>query len=186
MNIHQLGITFDPMEDRLLLRINTSDREELEVWLTRRIALRWAPQLSQFIAERLTSKADVQTALLNRHDQQMYADLKLHEQWGKSDFNTPFQRGDKKILPHGPLLLTDLQMTQQTDGLTLLRMQEREREHGSGRALEIRLNVELMSGLLRMLQEALPGTGWSDLPSSQDMPALGLDAQPNPPGHLLN
>jgi hypothetical protein len=186
MNIHQLGVTFDPMQDRLLLRINTTDGQELEVWLTRRIALLWLPALSKLMAEQLVAQADWQTALLSPHDKHMYAQLKLQEQWGQSDFSTPFQRGDRKVLDHGPLLLTDLQMEHPDNGWTLIRMQEREHEHGQARTLEIKLQAQLMSGLLHMLQEVMPTTGWTQGSSTEELQPQDPELHAQPSGRLLN
>ena len=36
--IRQFNITHVPEEDRLLLRLNTTDRSEFRLWLTRRMA----------------------------------------------------------------------------------------------------------------------------------------------------
>ena len=45
MNIHQLSVSFDPLQDRVLLRVNTTTREELQVWLTRRMVSHVLPIL---------------------------------------------------------------------------------------------------------------------------------------------
>ena len=186
MKIHQLGVTFDPVQDRLLLRINTSDRQELEVWLTRRITTRWVQALSKLIVDQLASNVHFQTTLLNAQDKQMYADFKIQEQWGKSDFKTPYQRGTHRLLPEGPLLLTDLQMMDSPEGLTLIRLQEREHEYGVARSMEIQLNPELLTGLLHLLQELWPTTGWSEMPSSESLQTTDLAITPASPGRLLN
>ena len=34
--LHQLTLTFDPIEDRILLRIGTAENTEYRLWLTRR------------------------------------------------------------------------------------------------------------------------------------------------------
>ena len=35
MNIHQLSVTYDPLEDRVLLRVNTTTQEEVDRKSTR-------------------------------------------------------------------------------------------------------------------------------------------------------
>src|SRR4030067_3123783 len=36
-HIKQLNVTFMAAEDRILLRLNTTDKEEFRIWLTRRV-----------------------------------------------------------------------------------------------------------------------------------------------------
>ena len=43
--IDQLQLRFDAEQDRLLLRVNTADREEFRLWLTRRMVARLWPAL---------------------------------------------------------------------------------------------------------------------------------------------
>jgi len=45
MNIRQLQVRYDPLEDRLLTRINTRDGIEIRFWLTRRLMQRLWPEL---------------------------------------------------------------------------------------------------------------------------------------------
>ena len=49
MNIHQLSVTYDPLEDRVLLRVNTTTQEEVRVWLTRRMLTQMLPHLPREI-----------------------------------------------------------------------------------------------------------------------------------------
>ena len=36
MNIHQIQMAFDKLQDRILLRVSTSDQAEFRFWMTRR------------------------------------------------------------------------------------------------------------------------------------------------------
>ena len=47
MNIHQLNVSHNDRQDRLLLRVNTQTAEEFRFWLTRRLTLRLLPALQQ-------------------------------------------------------------------------------------------------------------------------------------------
>ena len=47
MNIHQLSLLHDPIQDRILLRISTTEREEIRLWLTRRLTLGLQPYLKR-------------------------------------------------------------------------------------------------------------------------------------------
>lgn len=54
MKIHQLTVHYDPSEDRLLLRIGTTDQTEIQAWLTRRMTLKLAPALPKVLANQIT------------------------------------------------------------------------------------------------------------------------------------
>jgi hypothetical protein len=43
--LHQINLGFDPEQDRLLLRISTTEGEEHALWLTRRLVKAWWPVL---------------------------------------------------------------------------------------------------------------------------------------------
>ena len=47
MQIHQLSLTYDEIEDRILLRVNTTDESEALFWFTRRMTFHILPTLPQ-------------------------------------------------------------------------------------------------------------------------------------------
>ena len=51
MTIDQINASYFLQEDRLLLRINTANREEFQFWLTRRVALFIAASLNHFVGQ---------------------------------------------------------------------------------------------------------------------------------------
>ena len=51
MNIHQLSVTFVNEQDRLLVRVNSTDGEELRVWFTRRLMRDLLPLLTRIAGE---------------------------------------------------------------------------------------------------------------------------------------
>jgi hypothetical protein len=59
MNIHQLSVSYDERQDRLLLRLNTQDRQEFRFWLTRRMALRLFPAIEQSVQRMEASQPGV-------------------------------------------------------------------------------------------------------------------------------
>ena len=185
MNIHQLSVTYDPLEDRVLLRVNTTTQEEVRVWLTRRMLTQMLPHLPRVASEQLALAAPVQTALLTEQDKQTFADIKQQEHLHKSDFSTPFQTGETMLMNGDALLLTDLKMVPQTDGMALMVLEERAREGRSARLMELRMKVELLHGLKHLLQEVWSQTGWT-APQvvGTANPHMTLDAPPT--GQLLN
>ena len=185
MNIHQLSVTYDPMEDRVLMRVNTTTQEEIRVWLTRRMLANLMPHLPRVASEQLAMAAPAHMPLLTEQDKQVFADIKQVEHLGQSDFSTPFQAGEKILMEGNGLLLTDLKIVPQTDGLTLMVFQERGREGRPGRVMELRMKVELIHGLTHLLQEIWPQTGWPD-PQIGGAANPPLSAVTPPAGQLLN
>jgi hypothetical protein len=184
MNIHQLSVTYSPTEDRLLLRINTTTQEEIQVWLTRRMTMNLMPHLPKVAAEQLALSAPVQTPLLTEQDKQVFADFKQHEHIRQADFSQPYQESEKKLLEQA-LVLTDLQMKPQADGMTLLVLQDRKTQGSEVRSLELRLKPHLIHGLLHLIQEVWPKTGWGDLASAPSNAHPALPSAPVP-GSFLN
>ena len=79
MNIHQLSLNHDVLQDRLLLRINTTAKEELRIWLTRRLALGLQPHLERLGLEAMTPKAAMETPVQTEQARQMMAEFKQQE-----------------------------------------------------------------------------------------------------------
>ena len=185
MNIHQLSVTYDPLEDRVLLRVNTTTQEEIRVWLTRRMLANLMPHLPRVASEQLAMAAPAHMPLLTEQDKQVFADIKQQEHLHKSDFSTPFQTGETMLMNGDALLLTDLKMVPQTDGMALMVLEERAREGRSARLMELRMKVELLHGLKHLLQEVWSQTGWT-APQvvGTANPHMTLDAPPA--GQLLN
>ena len=53
MQIHQMSVTYLPEQDRILMRINTTEGEEMRMWLTRRLMVGLWPLLSKLLTEHL-------------------------------------------------------------------------------------------------------------------------------------
>ena len=53
MQIHQMSVTYLPEQDRILLRINTTEGEETRMWLTRRLMVGLWPLLTKLLTDHL-------------------------------------------------------------------------------------------------------------------------------------
>ena len=58
MNIHQLSVRYLPEQNRILLSVNTTDGQELDLWLTRRMVLAMSPQLNRIAMDHFAVPAD--------------------------------------------------------------------------------------------------------------------------------
>ncbi len=87
MNIHQLSVSYEERQDRLLLRLNTQDHQEFRFWLTRRMSLRLLPAIDQSVARLEASQPGV--AAPDTTSQKMLSDLKRDAFLQKDDFSVP-------------------------------------------------------------------------------------------------
>jgi hypothetical protein len=110
MQIHQLSVTYQAEQDRVLLRVNSTSGEEMRLWLTRRLMLGLWPLLTKLQTDQVL-KMESAGAEIQRADEElrsMLAEFRKEELLQRADFQTPYQ--DKPNLPLGaePLLVTDV------------------------------------------------------------------------------
>lgn len=168
MNIHQLSVSFDERQDRLLLRLSTQDHEEFRFWLTRRMTARLLPVVEQSVARLEASQPGV--AAPDPSAQQMLSELKRDAFLQKADFSTPFA-SQATQLPLGadPLLVTDAHFNFQPGGALGIQLQEKS-PGVPDKSCQMNLQAALVHGLVHLIRQALGQTGW----------ALGLDAPAAP------
>jgi hypothetical protein len=159
MNIHQLSLNHDAQQDRLLLRINTTAREELRVWLTRRLALGLQPHLERLGLEVMTPQPAVETPVANEQTRQMMAEFRQQDNLNKADFSTPYAQADTLPLGPDPLLITDIQMSPQSDGTIVLAFQEK-LGPAPHRGFQARVKPDLIVGLQHLLRDAIHKADW--------------------------
>jgi len=176
-----LSLTHDAQQDRLLLRINTTAREELRVWLTRRLALGLQPHLERLGLEAMAPTSAVDTPVANEQGRQMMAEFKQQENLSKADFSTPYAEADSLPLGPDPLLITDIQMSPQSDGTVSLAFQEKLGDPPH-RGFQARVKPDLIVGLQHLLRDAIHKADWLGA-------APAVQAQPEaitPPRGYLN
>jgi hypothetical protein len=168
MQIHQLSISHDEVQDRLLVRLNTQDAQEYRFWLTRRMALRLLPALNQSVLRLEAAQPGV--AASDSRAQQILAEIQRDAFLQTADFATPYD-AQAQGLPLGaePLLVTDVQLSLQTNGSLEVVFQQKLGE--SVQACHLNLQASLVHGLIHLAQETLVKADWE------------LAAQPTAIGH---
>lgn len=159
MNIHQLSVSFDERQDRLLLRLSTQTHEEFRFWLTRRMTSRLLPALEQCVVRQEASQPGV--AAPDPGTQQMLSELKRDAFMQQADFSTPFA-SQTPTLPLGsePLLVTDAHFNLESGGA--LRIQLLEKSPGvSDKSCQMNLQATLVHGLVHLIRQALGQTEWA-------------------------
>ena len=149
--IHQMQITFVPLQDRLMFRMNTTAQTEFTVWFTRRyVKLLWQT-LQQMLSHAQPGIGAVpqsrQAVLSFQHEQAV----------STMDFVTPYQEDPKIRRPLGdePLLVSKIQVKPGPDNIQVLCLHP---EQGDG--VEIALDPTWLHSFGRLLVEALKKSDW--------------------------
>ena len=179
MNIHQIQMAYNAHEDRVLLRILSSERAEFRFWLTRRyVKLLWQVLLK-----------------LIEHDPAaaVHADEKIrrtvvgfqHENVVRgSEFAKPFEDGLNSLpLGAAPILLSRISGKQ--PDAKQPRQQQLSFHPEQGQGIDLGVNTELLHMISKLLLDAVKQSDW-DLKLAMDPDVLQpAQAQAVPP-HKLN
>jgi len=156
--IEQMQIKFDPVEDRLLMRVSGGDNLEFRFWLTRRfVKLMW-PALSHALKQ----SPLVQTQLSPLARKEMLA-FEHQKAVSDSDFRTPY-RETPKTCPLGdePVLLAKMQTRRNADGSFTLALGPQ-----SGAGIDLALNNGLLHSLAELIRNGAALAHW-ELPTPID------------------
>ena len=96
MNITQLQITFNSEQDRLLFRVNGSEKTEIRAWFTRRLVRQLWPNLLQLLTQKIAQ--DVPTA--NDDARRMVLGMQHEASLSNADFSQPY-RAEATLFPLG-------------------------------------------------------------------------------------
>jgi hypothetical protein len=165
MKIHQLSVTYQAEQDRILVRINTASAEEMRLWLTRRLLLGLWPLLSKLLTRHLLKLEAAGTSLETADEdlKRMLADFRKAEFLRDADFETPY-KDQQAVLPLGeePLLVTDVRASPLPNGRLRLSFNERSPESGKPRSFQMEMEPKLMQGLMHLLEKALARSQWRE------------------------
>ncbi len=176
MNIHQIQMAFDKLQDRILLRVSTSDQAEFRFWMTRRYTkLLWTmliKMLERDPAAALHADEKTRRAMMGfRHADAVRG----------GDFAKKFEDA-ATVLPLGaePVLLSRVTARQNAENQQVLSVHP---EQGQG--IDMVVNVELLHMISKLVVDAVGQSDW-DLRLAVDPDfAMPPQAQGIPP-HKLN
>jgi hypothetical protein len=179
MNIHQLSLSYVQEQDRLLLRVNTTDAQELRLWFTRRLCIGFTPLFKKIVADMATKKtptSDQAAAQLDPLAQKAIAEFNAEASLQGADFKTPYKAEAAKLpLGSEPLLVTEIRMTPQPNGQLQIHFSEKIPNRPTPRSFQIALESKLTHGLLKLLDQALVMSQWG-LAGSSEAPLPGEEA----------
>ncbi|MEO7391234.1 MAG: hypothetical protein ABIU58_03605 [Ramlibacter sp.] len=165
MKIHQLSVTYQAEQDRILLRVNTAAAQEMRLWLTRRLMLGLWPLLSKLLTRHLLKLEAAGTSLETADEdlKKMLADFRKDEFLRHADFDTPYQENQAQLpLGEEPLLVTDVDASPLPNGRLRLGFNEPATGAGKPRSFKMEMEPKLMQGLMHLLEQALARSQWRE------------------------
>src|SRR4051812_17209914 len=165
MQIHQMSVTYLPEQDRILMRINTVEGEEMRLWLTRRLMVGLWPLLSKLLTQHLLKLESAGSSLDAADDglKKMLADFRKEQFLQEADFDTPYD-DNQAVLPLGqdPVLVTDVDASPLPNGRLRLSFNERLPGGKEPRSFQIDMDPKLMQGLMHLLDQAMTRSQWQE------------------------
>jgi hypothetical protein len=179
MNIHQLNVSHDERQDRLLLRLNTPNLQEFRFWLTRRMTMRLVPAIEQS-ALRLEA-AQPGVAAADAPTQQMLGELKREAFLSHANFATPFKdQATQWPLGTEPLLVTDARLSIQAQGALELAFEDKS-DPTQSKTCKMLLPLNLVHGMVHLIQQASEKAQWRVVDITQQATAPDPSSPPTPP-----
>lgn len=173
VDIHQMQVRYEPTADRILWQVRTRGGELFSVWLTRRMVQRLWPPFQQLVTSVGIATQVAPTTMVLPEAREMLAQVARERPLPTADFKTPFNpQPAAEPLGAEPLLPTTIDLGHGEHGKGLaIRVRET-----NGRSLELRLNDDLSTALMRLLDKALQASEWG-----LTVPATALAAPEAPP-----
>lgn len=150
MALHQLNLSYDAHQDRLLLRASTTEQTEYRFWLTRRLVRRLWPGLLQ-----LTQSTDPVRNQAAPESKRAMLEFQHEQALSAAKFGEPYPAELKPAMPGGPMLVATVRLRTLAGGGHALVLQPRE-----GKAATLRLETQLLHALMKLLQDAVARTEW--------------------------
>ena len=173
--LHQINLSFNPEQDRLLLSLKTTALEELRFWLTRRFVKQVWPLLLQLLEREVevmtpTAAPESKKEVLAFQHQQALAESNFGEQYEQRTASRPL--GDE------PVLVARFVAKQPAPGQHVLSFLP-----AQGQGIDIRMDNRLLHSFCKLLADTQAKTEW-DLQLT--LPTHAVPSEPQPSSQLLN
>lgn len=151
MSIHQIQVRYDEMQDRILLRLSTTEGSEFRFWLTRRFVRR--------LWEMLVQMLEWDQAVQQQHDAQTrrtVLDIQ-HEGYARqANYSKKFEE-TPRTMPFGdaPIVLVKARGKRRDTGTQVLTLHPQE-----GHGIDMTLDTKLLHIFSRLLREAVAKADW--------------------------
>lgn len=164
MDIRQVSVIYREEQDRILVRINTAQAEELRLWFTRRLVLGLWPALNRAVAQasELAAAAEGRPAPTDDMGRRAISAFEREAALSRANFAAPYQSTGEAALPLGaePLLVSEVRMTAQAAGSLQIAFQEKLPDAPSPRGFQLELQGALIHGFTHLLDQAITLAQW--------------------------
>ncbi len=149
--LHQLTLTFDPAEDRMLLRIGTAENTEYRLWLTRRFVKVLWDALMQTLDRNTERSKDLPPVARDA-----VKAVEHQEAVQSSDFSKSHADSNVNLTSNsGPLLVTGAQVKPGNDENTVLNLKT-----ANGMGIQFGLKKKLLHALCHMMISSAQKADW--------------------------
>lgn len=192
MKIHQVSVTYVAEQDRMLVRINTTDAEELRFWLTRRLLVGLWPLMNQALAVQLSvPESPAPGVTTGEGMRRMLAEFRKDALKAQADFATPYRTEELKTpLGAEPLLVTEVKVSHRVGNLVQIDLAELLPQTAPPRSFKLELDPSLLQGIVQLIEQAMPHADWrleqagpqmpAELPVPEEGPEGTDDPEPEP------
>ena len=150
MALHQIQIKYDQVEDRLLLRLSSTEGDEFRFWLTRRFVERlWGMLLTML---------EWDEAVQQQFDQERRRNVLeiRHEGYAREgNFAKPFEGAPRLPLGAAPVLVAKANGSKSGKGVHVLSLLP-----AQGQGIDLTLDQKLLHLFVRLLRESVEKAGW--------------------------
>jgi len=169
MQIHQFQVSYLAEQDRILVRMNSTDGHEQRLWFTRRMLLGLYPHLEQTSAQ--LTIADASPVGHDGAAGEAVQAFQRQETLERADFDTPFQSSQPVFGDADqPLLVTTAHIQKHGNSMLSVRFEESLPGMAESRQLEIQMGSDTLIGLLHVIRLALQNSDWGTQPASANPP----------------
>jgi hypothetical protein len=149
--LRQLNVTYVEAEDRLLLKVSTSDNREYRAWCTRR----YTSLLLERLESLFESEVDEQQVVPEAARKEV-ARMKHGSEVSEASFQKPYE-AEPESFPLGEegILLTALRYNQLESGVLTVNLSD-----GEGRGMTLNLDRKLRHQLYELFRRASGRAGW--------------------------
>ena len=168
--ISQIQLRYLPVEDRILLRLNTTAQAELRFWITRRFAHELVGELDKLLLDTASEEYTAQDQNQQQAPDKQKAVMSFQHQAAvqQANLSQPFKQ-EARHFPMGqqPLLLNKAVGSRTEKGIAMLSLQPPQ-----GKGIDLTLQPQLLHSVCKLLNDALKASDWGirlDIPDVEEV-----------------
>jgi hypothetical protein len=154
-SLTQINVSFNPVEDRLLMRMTSGAGEgiaEYRMWLTRRfVRLLWQA------LDKVLEADTVRDPKVDPGGRGVVRQFQEEDALSRADFATPYSPPKTVSTPLGeePVLLSRLNLREAADGNRILTLQNQ-----GGQGVSLGISLSMIHSVRKLLADAVEKAGW--------------------------